>query len=92
MYSVHKAEQGEEGAQRDLALLREEGLSEVSQLHLHLHPHHSHTLVVCLGGESTVQGGAQSHSGSVLGGSPLQAASQSHSGSALGSESAGVGS
>ena len=46
-YSVHKAEQGEEGAQRDLALLREEGLSEVSQLHLHLHPHHSHTLVVC---------------------------------------------
>jgi len=47
VYSVHKAEQGEEGAQRDLALLREEGLSEVSQLHLHLHPHHSHTLVVC---------------------------------------------
>ena len=47
MYSVHKAEKGEEGAQRDPALLREEGLSEVSQLHLHLHPHHSHTLVVC---------------------------------------------
>ena len=47
VYIVHKAEQGEEGAQRDLALLREEGLGEVSQLHLHLHPHHSHTLVVC---------------------------------------------